>query len=195
MSNPAPHPDPASNEIDLDKTTFAAGNHRWTVRVDVETIRRVKRELQIDLTQLTNVTAESNEISLLQRLHFDDVLLVDLISVILTPQILEREMSAEDFARCMLGDAIALAMESLIAAVINFTRPQRRGLIESAWQKSKLSESSATQQMISNLEKLPIEQMTIDRVNAATELALKKWSGDSPASPASPPPAPTPSAN
>jgi len=154
----------------------------WAMLVDYPTIKRLQTsDLDADLSSIGN-----EESKLYQRLLDDDVFLIDVVSEILTPQIERKGLDATQFAAGMLGVGIQNAIDALMQAIVNFSRPQKGAVIAKAWQKTQSTESLATTRIVERMDQIPIEQILNTQIDSAIDQALMKLSGDSPPSPASP---------
>lgn len=91
----------------------------WVVAISVDTIKRVRRELDIDLLDNTDG-------KLVHRLLADEVLLGDVIYAVCKPEAEKLGISQDDFDRAMLGDAIEHAVGALLAGITDFCRSQTR---------------------------------------------------------------------
>ncbi len=97
--------------------TFTDNKARvWTVELDVTTIKRVRKTLQVDLL----ATGEKQR-DLLMRLSGEPVLLANLLFVICQEQAELQKVTDEEFGRGLGGDSIAHATEAMLDALVNFT--------------------------------------------------------------------------
>ena len=113
----------------------------WGIRVDVTTIRKVREKVGIDLTKAMD--SQEN----LRRLVDDVVSLVDVLHVLCLEQCSHRNVSAEDFATALYGDAISRATSALMESIIDFF-PQSRGkILRQLWTKSIEMVEIQTQKM------------------------------------------------
>lgn len=94
----------------------------WTLRIDVNTIRRVRDALDVDLPDLAGGP-------LLDRVAGDPVLLVDILYVLCRGQAEERSVEAEAFGAAMVGDAIDRATSALLEALADFCPSREAALI------------------------------------------------------------------
>jgi hypothetical protein len=107
----------------------------WNVAIDAPAIKRVRKELEVDLL----------DAGLLKRLSDDPVLLVDLLWVLVSPQAGTIGVTDEDFGRSLAGDAIDHATRAFLDALLEFLPGQKRRLMEAAVEKlRKLEETVAT---------------------------------------------------
>lgn len=101
----------------------------WSIEITVNDGRRVRQALGVDLF---DVGPEGP----LARCRTDVILLVDLLSVILTPEINRRELTAEQFAAVLVGDALDRATEALLWGVIDFFPQEKRTVLQRAMEKT-----------------------------------------------------------
>jgi len=95
----------------------------WLVEITVDTVRQVRKELDVDLMQ-----AAGGDV--LERLAADPVELVDVLFVICRDQAEERGLSDVDFGRSLAGDAIEAATDALIDSIVAFFPPRLRKHLE-----------------------------------------------------------------
>ena len=108
----------------------------WNLSINVDSIRRVRSTLDIDLLQAV-------EGKLIERLAGDPILLCDVIYVLCSDEADQRSVSDEDFGRAMAGDAIDRATTSLLEELVAFFPANRRGLLSKALAKFRDLESKA----------------------------------------------------
>ena len=97
-------------------------NRSWTLRIDVNAIRRVRDALGVDLPDLAGGP-------LLGRVAGDPVLLVDILYVLCRGQAEDRSVEAEAFGAAMVGDAIDRATAALLEALADFCPSREAALI------------------------------------------------------------------
>ncbi len=130
---------------------------KWSLEIDYMAIKRVRLELEIDLLSIAD-KAEPGEDNLLTRLANDEILLVDVISVLLTPQIKERALTAEEFAKGLLGDALDSAVNALIEGIANFSRPQKGTVIRKSWAKIAACQNLAATKIVKMIDSEQMDQ-------------------------------------
>ena len=107
-----------------------ADGQTWGIELTVEPIKRVRAELPgVDLCDVGPTGP-------LARCATDFCLLVDILSVLLTPSIVQRNMTAEQFAHALRGDALDNAAEALQWAVVDFFPPRQRATLTRAMEKT-----------------------------------------------------------
>lgn len=105
-----------------------ADGREWTVLVTVPDLRRVRKELGVDLLKMGG--------DVFKRLMQEEELLVDVISVLLTPEIEKRGLDAEGFARALRGDALEEATRAVLESLIDFFPKGRRAAMRAALEKT-----------------------------------------------------------
>lgn len=100
----------------------------WSVTVSIDTIKRVKALLKIDL--LEAATGD-----LLARLADDPVLLADVVYAVCQPEAETRGIDDTAFGQALGGDAIDDAADALLGALVDFFPKRRRALLAKARQK------------------------------------------------------------
>jgi hypothetical protein len=107
--------------------TFTDNQDRsWTIRVDVNAIKRVRKILSLDLNRLMH------DKELLIEIAQDTVLLVDLLYVLVEDQCKAKNVTDTDFGSALVGDAIDAASEALLKAIIDFFPMRRRKALQAA---------------------------------------------------------------
>ena len=105
-----------------------ADGDEWIVLVTVPDLKRVRKEVEIDLLELGG--------KVFKRLIDDPALLVDVVSVLLTPDIEKRSLDAEGFARKLRGDALEEATRAVMESLIDFFPKGRRAAMRAALVKT-----------------------------------------------------------
>ena len=108
----------------------------WTVDITVQTLKRIKSALNIDL--LDNQGGKG----ILGQMAADPILVCDILYVACQDQAEKAGVSDEDFGSALGGDALQAGIDALLEAFIGFfpNRAQRAALGR-AWEKmGKLTE-------------------------------------------------------
>jgi hypothetical protein len=95
----------------------------WDVNVTVETVRRVKRLIDVDL--LDAVKGE-----FIAGLADDPVQLADVLYCVCKPQADKLGVTDEQFGERLAGDVIDHATAALLEALVNFFPKRQRSLLE-----------------------------------------------------------------
>jgi len=102
----------------------------WQIAITVDSIRRVRDLLTVDLCQ-----PFAGDPPLLTRLDTDIVLLCDVIYCLVKPQADERNLTSEQFGASLGGDAIRSAHDGLMEEWEAFFQSLRRAEMAKAIQK------------------------------------------------------------
>ena len=117
--------------------TFADATGRdWTIEVNVQTVKRVRGLLNVDLMDALGG-------DLIERLLGDPVLLCDVVYCLCKPQADDIGITDEDFGRAMRGDAIGSATEALLEELVDFFPPEKRVLLKKALGKLERFQEAA----------------------------------------------------
>lgn len=92
-----------------------SGGRDWTVAVNVDSLRRVRDLLAVDLTKLNE-----GEPLLIIRLTTDPLLICDVLYAICKPDADKQTVTDVDFGRAMGGDALFLGQSALLEELIDF---------------------------------------------------------------------------
>jgi hypothetical protein len=107
-----------------------SAGRRWSVRVDVGAVKRVRTRLGVDLMDVAGKGKEGSP-GVLQRLAADPVLLVDVLFVLCEVQARERGVSDEQFGESMAGDALDHAVKAMLGAIVDFfPNPRERAALK-----------------------------------------------------------------
>lgn len=122
----------------------------WLVSLTVDTVRRVKGTLDVDLLDL-------QKDSLLARLVDDPITLCDVLYVICRPEADERGITDEQFGRCLAGDVIDDATTALLEGLVDFFPRRRREVLQKALEKLKHLEDRSIQLALARLDDPELE--------------------------------------
>ncbi|MBL0920927.1 MAG: hypothetical protein IBJ10_02230 [Phycisphaerales bacterium] len=163
------------------KTFIDNQGRKWSVQVDVSTIKRVRGLAGVDLLDVLGG-------KLIDRLIVDPILLCDVIYAVCKPQADDLGVSDETFGAAMAGDTIEHATQALLDEIVSFSpNPRDRAALGKV-----LAATSAAMDKARDLIDESINSGTMQRaIDAAVAPLLSTHgasSGGAPASPASTPP-------
>ena len=113
---------------------YDSHERHWDLSITSIEVKRIRDSLGIDLLEIA--TTDQKCFDFIFRLGSDAELLIDLISVILTDQILERKMTGEDFASCLGEQGIIAAVDALVHSLAGFMPRERGDLLTANWRAS-----------------------------------------------------------
>ena len=144
----------------------------WAVSVTVDTIKRVRALVNVDLLNVFDG-------KLVAQLASDPVLLCDALYAVLKPEADAQKVSDVDFGRAMAGDAIEHATTALLDELADFSRnAAQRQVTHKALAKMRAVEARALVLMEQRVDALGVDQVI--------ETALRNAGASSGSSPASP---------
>lgn len=152
------------------KTFKDNADRTWTVTVNVDSIKRVRSLLNIDLM-------EAVEGKLIERLIGDPVLLCDIIYCVCKEDADAKGITDEEFGRAMAGDAIELATTALLEELVDFFPQGKRQLLRKA-----LAKLETLQETMLAVVSERLDSPELDAQLLAELRKLGDSSGDSPAS-------------
>ena len=114
------------------KTFTDTAGRTWDVQVNVDTIKRVRDLLSVNLL---DIVEPDND--LVVRLAEDVILVADCLFAVVKPQADEWEVSDTDFGRALSGDVIDQATTALLEELIDFFPKRRRAILRRAWETVK----------------------------------------------------------
>jgi len=100
----------------------------WVVEITTPDAKRVRKDAGVNLLDLDGDT--------FTKLLQDPETLVDVLWVLLLPQITERKLDENAFAKRLRGDAIDTAAAALLEAVCDFFPKRRREALRAALRKA-----------------------------------------------------------
>lgn len=158
----------------------------WNVEVHAAAIKRVKAETGLFLPHLIDLSGEDAK-----KVLSDPIALFECLCSLLRPQLEQRGVSEEEFGEALDEASCVAAAEALLEAVIFFTRPQTRQVLQRAWAKVREHGRSLEQKQIA-LAQQRVESSEFDRaLEQAAENFVRSVSGEpsisSPELPASTP--------
>lgn len=121
------------------KSFIDKNGEAWDLDLNIGAAMRLKSRLDIKLDDVVKFdkTNNPNDISLLERIAEDSILLFNIIFVLCESQIRERNLTEEQFAERFTGDTIEQATEALLDEIVNFSRPAKRKVLMRLRQISK----------------------------------------------------------
>lgn len=139
-------------------------NRAWNVRIDVDTIRRVRSLHSIDLAKVFSSREE------IGKLMDDIVQFVDVLATICSTQMESRSVTPEQFGQALAGDALEAAIHAFEEAVLEFLPESKRRIIRRIVEGGRASQVQAQMRIEAALNRGLIEtgireQMsTLDRM-------------------------------
>ncbi len=123
----------------------------WNITVTVDTVRRVKQSLDLDLLDILGGEA-------LERIVSDPVLLCDLLYVTCRPQAEQAGVSDEDFGRSLAGDSLDEATTAFLEALTDFFPSRKRAALKTLLAKMRAAEERLAQQVTARLESAELDR-------------------------------------
>lgn len=110
-------------------------SRKWTIEIDVNVIRAVRKETQVNL-----YNALADGFKGIHELLADPVMLCDVLWIICKDQAEKMSPTVTDemFGKSLRGDAIVNAVDALVGGLIDFFPQEKaRTNLAAAWAKSK----------------------------------------------------------
>ena len=121
------------------KRTFTdTDGRKWTPKLTLFEAARVKRQLDINMEELDDIT----------RMVQDPALLCDVLFVVCETEANARCVNAETFGRSLAGDAIKAARQALLMAVSDFFEDTRKRTAFSEYIQAMTEEGDKTLDLI-----------------------------------------------
>ena len=111
----------------------------WDLDLNIGAAMRLKSRLDIDIENAVTFDKSNNpdNVSLLEKIAEDSILLFNIIFVLCEKQIQDRHLTQEQFAERFTGDTIEQATDALLDELVNFSRPAKRKVLLRLRQISK----------------------------------------------------------
>lgn len=151
------------------KTFIDTQGRSWSIAINFNSLRRVKELTNVDLTKLVDVRNET-----FTNVVEDVYLLFDILCAVVKPQLQQAGVSIEEFGEALDENALELAVKSLIEAVIDFFRDEKRLILHKAFNKVM---NAAEQRQTSAMDRARME-IDSPQFDQAIENALQSTSGD-----------------
>lgn len=152
----------------------------WDVEINIGAAMRLKSRLDIEIDNLVKFdkSQKPQDVSLLEKISTDSILLFNVIFVICEKQIQDRKLTEEDFAARFNGDTIEAATDAVLDEIINFSRPAKRKVLLQLRQISKEYQAKAGEK----LDQILADPKFSETINAEIEKTLPKLSTNAPES-------------
>ena len=137
----------------------------WVLSVNVDSIRRVKALLGVNLLDAVGG-------DLVERLAADPILLCDVIYVLCKPQADQEKVSDQDFGRSMAGDAIEHATTALLDDLVDFFPGQRRRLLAKGMDRMRSLETAAVKMGEAELDDPKLQARMMQIIQAKVTAAV-----------------------
>ncbi len=122
----------------------------WAIKITVGTVKAVRDELKIDLTDMATL-----------KILGDDVcLLVDCLYVCCKSEAEASNISDIQFGESMAGEALDSASDAFMNELINFFPAQKANLLRKTLEKAKSLQAQATEEVEKRISNLSYEQLT-----------------------------------
>ena len=103
----------------------------WDLDLNIGTAMRLQSRLDISIENCIKLdSSQPHDISLLEKITEDSILLFNIIYVLCETQVRERGLTQEEFAERFSGDTIAAATDALLDEIENFSRPAKRKILK-----------------------------------------------------------------
>lgn len=127
------------------KTFQDQAGRTWSIRLNVDVLKRVRALCEVDLMDAAQGT-------LLERLIGDPILLCDVVYAVCKEEADTKGVSDIQFGQSMAGDAIEDATKALLGELVDFFPSARRALLAKALEKLRRWEELAIQTGMARLE-------------------------------------------
>ena len=121
----------------------------WDLDLNIGAAMRLKSRLDIDIENAVTFDKSNNpeDVSLLERIAEDSILLFNVIFILCVKQVQDRKLTQEQFAERFTGDTIEAATDALLDEIVNFSRPAKRIVLQRLRQISKEYSDRAGKQL------------------------------------------------
>mgnify|MGYP007067569099 CR=1 FL=1 len=103
----------------------------WDIELNVGAARKLKSRCGLDFDHIITFDRGNRprDVSALEKLAEDSLLLFEVIFVLCQKQIAEAGLDEDAFAELFDGDTIEAATEALLDEIVNFSRPAQRKVL------------------------------------------------------------------
>ena len=141
-----------------------SGGRTWALAINIDTVKRVKSLVQVDLTDMT-----AGDPPLVARLGIDVILLCDVLYAVCKPQADKEGVSDEQFGQAMGGDALVLGQQALMEELTDFFQKLgRREVARMIETQAKLIQA-AVSQAEKRIEAIDVEKIVENMLNRPTD--------------------------
>ena len=124
-----------------------SAGRRWSVRVDVGAVKRVRARLGVDLLDVAGKGKDGSP-GVIQALASDPVLLVDVLFVLCESKAREIGVTDEQFGESMAGDALDHAVKAMLGAIVDFfPNPRERAALKRVLAAAEVEAEAARNRM------------------------------------------------
>ena len=146
----------------------------WDLDLNIGVAMRLKSRLDFDLEYILDIQSDlsvkDKDKTPLEKLATDAIFMFNVIFVTCEKQCRERNLSEEEFAERFSAETIIAATDALIREIVNFSRPQKRKVLEKLLRiNSDLSEKMGAK-LDQILEDPEFEKMISEEVEKSISL-------------------------
>lgn len=144
----------------------------WDLDLNIGVAMRLKSRLDFDLENILDIQSDLSvkDKTPLEKLATDAIFMFNVIFVTCEKQCRERNLSEEEFAERFSAETIIAAADALIREIVNFSRPQKRKVLEKLLRiNSDLSEKMGAK-LDQILEDPEFEKMISEEVEKSISL-------------------------
>jgi len=140
----------------------------WEVRIDAPTIEEIRQTLNIDIISL------DPKDRIWERLHDDLVLAVQVLTIIVAPQLKDANVTPRDFGASLVGDALDNGQKALEDAIAFFFPPERRDLLRNLNETNRKTVAKGMMMAVESLDNLTpeVEAAMKKRIDGEMKKAL-----------------------
>jgi len=157
------------------KTFTDSTGKTWTLSLTIDSVKRVKGLLDVNLLDLT-----AGDPPLLTRLGTDVILLCDVLYAMVKPQADAAGVTDEQFGASLGGEAILAAQTAFYEEIMDFFRKAGRGEVARAAETQRRLIDLTVQRIETRIEHMDIETM----LDAALGKPSTSWQVSSESTPA-----------
>jgi len=145
------------------KSFIDSANRTWTINLTIDSVKRVKSFLDVDLLNIT-----SGDPPLLTRLGTDIMLLCDVIFVLVKPQADKLEVTDEAFGSALGGEVIFAAQSAFFDELVDFFRGMGRKDIMKALTTQSIVINRTVERVTAKIDAMDLDKI-MDKIMAESE--------------------------
>lgn len=133
-------------------------NRTWTVTLTGLGVKRIKDELRINIVDGFDLSSKAKR-NVLQDIGDDPTILFDILEVLCRDQFSQHQVTGEQFAEALFGDALESATTALMEALCDFFPSLKRKILRTLMARMQDRKSSVTEEQIDQAVTLAVDRV------------------------------------
>lgn len=133
-------------------------NRTWAVSLTGLGVKRIKDELRINIVDGFDLSAKAKR-NVLQDIGDDPTILFDILEVLCRDQFSKHQVTGEQFAEALFGDALESATTALMEALCDFFPSLKRKLLRALMTRMQERKNAVTEEQIDQAVSLAVDRV------------------------------------